>query len=114
MFEYAEAAVEGALAAGAATPMRASWIGPQAMGVRDGEVEGSARRHGGDRRAGPDRLSWGFFATRSDAAARRAGERAAAIARASASSPAHLELADVPVSQRTGRTRTPRTRSPSR
>ncbi len=48
--------------------------------------------------------SWGFFATDqlTTAAARRAGERAAEIARASASVPgAPIELADVPIDQAT-------------
>lgn len=103
MFDYATAAVEGALAAGAA------YADARVVATRTEKIEvlnqlvqevDRAETVGVGVRALIG-SSWGFFATAdlSDAAARRAGERAAAIAAASATVPGPaLELADVPVS----------------
>ncbi|MDQ4132702.1 MAG: TldD/PmbA family protein [Actinomycetota bacterium] len=104
MFDLAEAAVEGALAAGASyADARGVVSVTESLEARDGVLERLAQ--GESAGIGVRALigsSWGFFATPdpSPAAARRAGEEAAAIARASAmvAGPS-LELAEVPVSQ---------------
>jgi TldD protein len=88
MFDVTEAAVEGALAAGASyADARVVVTRTQLVTARDETVEsvsqGEAIGVGARALIGS---SWGFFATpeTSTAAARRAGERAAEIARASA------------------------------
>src|SRR5688572_2998060 len=104
MFELADAAVEGALAAGARyADARVMLMRTEGMSARNGVVEGLRQNETAG--VGVRALigsSWGFFATPNlDAAsARRAGEQAAAIATASAmvSGPA-LELAGSPVTQ---------------
>ena len=102
MFDVATAAVEGALAAGAAyADARAVLATSEVLQARNGELEGL--RRGESAGVGVRALvgsAWGFFATSEPgvATARRAGEEAAAIARASAVVPGPpLELADVPV-----------------
>lgn len=102
MHEYAQAAVEGALAAGASfADARVMEVRSESITVQNEQVEALDR--GEQAGVGVRALigsSWGFFATDdvSAAAARRAGERAAAIARASATVPgAPMVFADVPV-----------------
>ncbi|MGI9032344.1 MAG: peptidase U62 [Acidimicrobiales bacterium] len=104
MFDLATTAVEGALAAGAAyADARGMETSTEALHARNGELDGL--RRGESAGVGVRALlgsSWGFFAT-SDLtapAARRAGEEAAEIARASARVPGRpLELADVGAAQ---------------
>jgi len=104
LFDYATAAVEGALAAGA------SYADARVVATRTEKIEVLNRQLQEVDRAdtigvGARALigsSWGFFATAdlTTAAAREAGARAAAIAAASSRVPGPpLELADVPVSQ---------------
>ncbi|HLF41358.1 MAG TPA: DNA gyrase modulator, partial [Acidimicrobiia bacterium] len=102
VFDYAAAAVEGALAAGAEyADARVVVSRSQSIEALNEVIE--ALDQGESAGVGVRALigsSWGFFATNelSDAAARRAGEQAAAIARASATVPgAAMPLADVPV-----------------
>lgn len=102
MFDIADAAVEGALAAGATyADARVTARTVRSIDVQNGDVEGISL--GEDTGVGVRALigsSWGFFATDdlTSAAARRAGERAAEIARASALvGGAPVELADVRV-----------------
>lgn len=102
MFDVAEAAVEGALAAGAA------YADARAMGSRHEELEAQNELVEGLRETEAEGVgvralvgsSWGFFASAelADGPARAAGQRAAEIARASAvvGGP-ELTLADVPV-----------------
>ena len=102
MFDDPAAAVEGALDAGAAYA-DARWVVTtvERLGARNGVLESLERSESAG--VGVRALigsSWGFFATAEagGAAARRAGHRAAEIARASAMVPGPpLELADVPV-----------------
>jgi len=104
MYEYAEAAVEAALAAGARyADARVMDRRHESMNARNGEVEGMTRQSSVG--VGVRALigsGWGFFATADldVEAARAAGAQAAAIARASASVPgADLELVPVEVRQ---------------
>jgi TldD protein len=104
MFEYAEAAVAGALAAGATyADARVVVRRSQRINCLNEVIEGLSQDEDGG--VGVRALigsSWGFFATQelSNTAATRAGEQAAAIARASATvAGLPLELADVAVSQ---------------
>jgi TldD protein len=104
MYEYAEAAVEAARAAGARyADARVMDRRHESMGARNGEVEGLTQESSVG--IGVRALigsGWGFFATADLdlAAARAAGVRAAEIARASASVPgADLELVPVEVRQ---------------
>src|SRR5438874_1761229 len=101
MFDVATAAVEGALAAGATyADARAMVRKTEAIRVNNEVVEGLRQNESAG--VGVRALigsSWGFFATPdlSTAAARKAGEEAAAIARASAKvAGPPLVLADVP------------------
>src|SRR5437588_8977811 len=101
MFDVATAAVEGALAAGATyADARAQVRRTEAIRVNNSVVESLRQNEGAG--IGVRALigsSWGFFATPdlSTAAARKAGEEAAAIARASAKvAGPPLVLADVP------------------
>jgi len=104
MFEFAEAAVEGALAAGATyADARAMVTTTEGLSARNGALERLSQNESAG--VGVRALigsSWGFFATPdpSPAAANRAGHEAAAIAKASAvvAGPA-VELADVGVAQ---------------
>ncbi|HEY6744230.1 MAG TPA: DNA gyrase modulator [Mycobacteriales bacterium] len=88
MFEVAEAAVEAALAAGARyADARAMHQRAESMAARNGQVEDLVQRESVG--VGVRALvgsSWGFVAVPdpTDAEARRAGEQAAAVARASA------------------------------
>lgn len=102
MFDYATAAVEGALAAGA------SYADARVVATRTERIEVLNQQVQEVDRAetigvGVRALigsSWGFYATAelTDAAARAAGAQAAAIADASASVPGPpLELAEVPI-----------------
>ena len=100
MFDYATAAVEGALAAGAHYADARAVVGRnQSLEALNGDIEALGQQESAG--VGVRALigsSWGFFATAEPAAARSAGEQAAAIARASASVPGPaLPLADVPV-----------------
>lgn len=104
MFEHADEAVQAALDAGAAYADARVVVGrQQALEARDGHLEGLDL----DEEAGVGvraliGSSWGFSATSdlTTGAARAAGQRAAATARASARVPgAPIELADVPVEQ---------------
>ena len=102
MFDPAEKAVEAALAAGARYADARFVEGRgEAIEVLNGRVQSLDRTESAG--VGVRALvgsSWGFFATPdvSDAALRQAGERAAAIARASAVVPGDdLSLAEVPV-----------------
>jgi TldD protein len=102
MFDAASAAVEGALAAGARYA-DARVVSGQAQSIdclnQNLESLDTSERFGLGVRALIG-SSWGFFATQdlADAGARKAGARAAEIARASGLVPgADLELADVPV-----------------
>ena len=104
MFEYARAAVEGALAAGASyADARVVISKNEAIDVLNQAVQTVG--HGESAGVGVRALigsSWGFYATTSltNSAARTAGEKAADIARASALVPgAAITLADVPVVQ---------------
>ena len=104
MFEYADAAVEAALAAGARyADARVMDRRHESMAARNGEIEGLTQE--ASTGLGVRALigsGWGFYSTADlDAdAARDAGRRAADIARASASVPgADLEL--TPVEART-------------
>jgi len=104
MFDYAQAAVEGALSAGATyADARVVVRRSQRLSCLNQVIEGLNQDEDGG--VGVRALigsSWGFFATQdlSDASARNAGQRAADIARASAlvAGPP-LELADVAVKQ---------------
>jgi len=103
VFDAAEAAVEGALAAGATyADARVVESTTEYLGARNGQLEQLDQTEAAG--VGVRALlgsSWGFFAvpSPSDAEARRAGARAAAIARASATVPGpSLPLAEtVPV-----------------
>ena len=104
MYEYADAAVEGALAAGAVyADARVVITKQEAIDVQNQAVQSLDRTE----RAGVGvraliGSSWGFFATAdlTCAAATAAGERAAEIARASAVVPGDpLQFADVDVVQ---------------
>jgi TldD protein len=102
MFDAATTAVEGALAAGARYADARVVVGAtEGLQARNGVLEGLQRSESGG--VGVRALigsSWGFYATSDlgDPALRRAGEEAAAIARASGRVPGRpLELADVPV-----------------
>jgi TldD protein len=103
MFEVAEAAVEAALAAGARyADARAMHQRTESMAARNGDVEDLVQRESVG--VGVRALvgsSWGFVAVPdpTDAEARRAGEQAAAVARASALVPGP-EVALVPVEAR--------------
>jgi len=104
MFEYADAAVEAALAAGARyADARVMDRRHESMNARDGEVEGLTQESSVG--IGVRALigsGWGFYATAdlSIETATAAGARAAAIARASASvAGPDLELASVEVRQ---------------
>jgi TldD protein len=104
MFEYAQAAVEGSLSAGATyADARVVVRRSQRLTCLNQVIEGLNQDEDGG--VGVRALigsSWGFFATQdlTDAAARRAGERAAEIARASTVVPGpDLALADVPINQ---------------
>ncbi|GAC1330602.1 MAG: TldD/PmbA family protein [Mycobacteriales bacterium] len=104
MFDYAQAAVEGALAAGARyADARVMISRSESMSAQNGVVEGLQQSE--EAGVGVRALigsSWGFFATPTLSAttARAAGERAAEIARASARvAGPDIELADSPVSQ---------------
>jgi TldD protein len=104
LFDYATAAVEGALAAGAAySDARVVSTRTEKIEVLNQQVQVVSRAEAIG--VGVRALlgsSWGFFATAdlSTAAARAAGARAAAIAAASARVPGPpLELAEVPVSE---------------
>ena len=106
MYEYAEAAVEGALAAGATyADARVVVTKQEGIDVQNQAVQSVDRI--GTAGVGVRALigsSWGFFATAdlTRRAATAAGERAAEIARASAVVPGDpMELADVDVVQAT-------------
>ena len=104
MFDYATAAVESALAAGASyADARVVSTKTEAIEVLNQQVQSVDRAE--TIGVGVRALigsSWGFYATAdlTDAAARDAGARAASVAKASAlvSGPA-LDLADVPVTE---------------
>ncbi len=103
MFEFAEAAVEEALAAGASyADARSLAARDESLDARDGQLESLVR--GEQAGVGVRALvggSWGFFATNelTAVAARRAGEQATEIARASAMVAfPDLRLADIAVS----------------
>ena len=104
VYEYAEAAVDGAIAAGATyADARVVESRTQSIDVRNQVVESvdNAEAAGVGVRALIG-SSWGFFATAdlSAAACRASGARAADIARASATVPGEpIVLADVPVTQ---------------
>ncbi len=109
MFEYAAAAVEGALAAGAAyADARVVLTRTESIDVLNQAVE--SVDHTESAGVGVRALigsSWGFYATAdlTERSARDAGAMASAIARASALVPgAPLELADVPITQTTWET----------
>jgi TldD protein len=104
MFDVATAAVEAALNAGATyADARAMETRTEVMAARNGAVESLDR----EERAGVGvraliGSSWGFFAVADvgSAGARRAGERAAAVARASTLVPgANLGLVEEPATQ---------------
>src|SRR5688500_3029229 len=102
MFDPAVAAVEGALAAGAQyADARVVVSRRQSLEALNETIESLEQSESAG--VGVRALvgsSWGFFATAEPEDARRAGEAAAAIARASASVPGPpLTLADVPVRQ---------------
>src|SRR5215216_2432334 len=99
-FDVATAAVEAALAAGARyADARVMHRRSESMNARNGEIEDLSQDE--DAGVGVRALvgsSWGFFAVPDlgAAAARRAGERATAIARASATVPGPaVDLVDV-------------------
>ena len=100
MYDYATAAVEGALAAGAEYADARVVVGrEQSLEALNETIEAleQAEQAGVGVRALIG-SSWGFFATPELSEARRAGEQAAAIARASATVPGPpMPLADVPV-----------------
>jgi TldD protein len=100
VYDYAAAAVEGALAAGAEyADARVVISREQSLEALNETIEslGQAEQAGVGVRALIG-SSWGFFATPELSGGRRAGEEAAAIARASASVPGPpMPLADVPV-----------------
>ncbi len=109
MFEYAAAAVEGALAAGAAyADARVVLTRTESIDVLNQAVE--SVDHTESAGIGVRALigsSWGFYASAdlTERSARDAGAMAAAIARASGLVPgAPLELADVPITQATWET----------
>jgi len=109
LFEYAAAAVEGALAAGAVyADARVVLTRTESIDVLNQAVE--SVDHIESAGVGVRALigsSWGFYATGdlTERAARDAGAMASAIARASALVPgAPLELADVPITQTTWET----------
>jgi TldD protein len=109
MFDYASAAVEAALAAGASyADARVTIRRHERLSAQNGELE--SVNHSEDAGVGVRALvgsSWGFAATGNltDAAAGRAGAEATATARASALvAGAAIELADVPVVEDTYRT----------
>ena len=102
MFDYAEAAVEGALAAGAGyADARVVIATQESVDVLNQSVESMDQTETAG--VGVRALigsSWGFFATAelTDTAARHAGEMAASIAQASTQVPGPpMTLADVPV-----------------
>jgi len=100
MFDPAVAAVEGALAAGAEyADARVVVSRRQSLEALNETIESLDQSESAG--VGVRALigsSWGFFATAEPAEARRAGEAAAAIARASATVPGPaMTLADVPV-----------------
>ena len=104
MFDVAAAAVEGALAAGAVyADARSVVTRHQRLDAANGRIDRIAE----DEKAGVGvralvGSSWGFFGVNDFAQARAAGERAAAIAKASARVPGKaLPLADVPVVEAT-------------
>src|SRR5918995_6426889 len=104
MFDYAEAAVEAALAAGAHyADARVMDRRHESMDARNGEIEALSQE--AEAGLGVRALigsGWGFAATAdlTTEAARGAGKRAAAIARASASVPGPaLKLAPVEAQQ---------------
>ena len=103
MFDVASAAVEAALAAGARyADARAMHQRNESMSARNGDVEDLAQRESVG--VGVRALvgsSWGFVAVPdpTDAEARRAGETAAAVARASAQVPGP-EVSLVPIEVR--------------
>ncbi len=101
MFDYARAAVEGALAAGAAYADARVVVGKnERIEVLNENLESVGRSE--DAGVGVRALigsSWGFFATAdlTEAASRRAGETAARVAAASSTVPGpEVPLADVP------------------
>ncbi len=104
MFDHAQAAVEGALAAGAEySDARVVLARTETIDVLNRSVQSVNQSEAAG--VGVRALigsSWGFYATAdlSDGAVRRAGERAAEIARASGTVPGSpLQLADVAVAQ---------------
>jgi TldD protein len=106
MFDYARAAVEAALAAGASyADARVVIRRHERLNAHNGELESVTNAE--DAGVGVRALvgsSWGFAATGelTDTAAKRAGGEATATAKASALVPgAAIELADVPVAQDT-------------
>ena len=117
MFEYADAAVEAALGAGARyADARVMDRRHESMNARNGEIEGLTQE--GSVGIGVRALigsGWGFFSTAdlSLEAARTAGAQAAAIARASATVPgADLELTPVDArSEPHASSRAPRSRA---
>src|SRR5436309_12878745 len=86
MFDVAQAAVEGALAAGATyADARAMVTATEGLAARNGVLERLAQNESAG--VGVRALigsSWGFFATPDAGGARAAGEPAAAIAKAAA------------------------------
>jgi len=106
MHDYAAAAVQGALDAGASyADARVVEAATESVAVQNQDVDSVSRA---DRAGVGVRAligsSWGFFATDdiSDSGARRAGEQAAQIAKASASVPGDpMDFADVPVVETT-------------
>ena len=116
MFDLATAAVEAALAAGARyADARIMIVRYESMSAKNRVMEGLTQTETAG--IGVRALigsSWGFQATPelTDAAARRAGERAAEVARASARvTGAPVDLAPRRWSRRAGPTRTTCTRS---
>ena len=102
VFDYALAAVEGAMAAGARyADARVMNVRSEAMTAQNGDIEGLVQtEHAGVGVRALIGSSWGFFATSNltTARARQAGEQAAGTARASARVPGPaLELAPVEV-----------------
>src|SRR4051812_7908628 len=102
MFDIAEAAVQGALDAGATyADARAMVTATEGLAARNGVLERLSQNESAG--VGVRALigsSWGFFATPDAEGARAAGEQATAIAKASAvvAGPA-VQLADVGVAQ---------------
>ncbi|MFA9432421.1 TldD/PmbA family protein [Egicoccus sp. AB-alg2] len=104
MYDYARAAVEAALAAGAAyADARVVIRRHERIAAQNGELESVT--HAEDAGVGVRALvgsSWGFAATGelTDVAAKKAGAEATATAKASALVPGSaIELADVPIAQ---------------